>query len=249
MHPFRIVPTLLFSLAISSALAAEITPPASAPAASATKPSAAERRTTSLLKELKLADAGKETKVRTILESYFTAMEKWHAVNDPALTPLWSEWAALRSPPSKDEAAAAKVGEKIDAIYTSFRPQHDAFLAALAQEISPADIDKIKNSLTRSPGMDRTANAYIEMIPQFTDADKAFVRERFAIAREQAIDTTTGKEIDSFFKRQKVLVEAYIDQKGYDYRKSREVWVAKLKATEDAAKAAKAAKTAAAKKE
>jgi hypothetical protein len=77
------------------------------------------------------------------------------------------------------------------------------------------------------------------MIPQFTEADKAFVRARFAIAREQAIDTTTSKEIEAFFKRQKVIVEAYIDEKGYDYRKSREVWVAKLNAAAAAAKAAK----------
>ena len=88
--------------------------------------------------------------------------------------------------------------------------------------------------------MDRTANAYIEMIPQFTDADKAFVRERFAIAREQAIDTTTGKEVEAFFKRQKVIVEAYIDEKGYDYKTSREAWVAKLNAANAATKAVKA---------
>jgi predicted DsbA family dithiol-disulfide isomerase len=91
--------------------------------------------------------------------------------------------------------------------------------------------------------MDRTANAYIEMIPQFTDADKAFVRQRFAIAREQGMDTTTGKEVDSFFKRQKDIVEAYIDEKGYDYKKSREAWIAKTTAAAAAAKAAKAAKS------
>jgi hypothetical protein len=201
--------------------------------------SQAERRATSLLKDLKLTDAGQEARTRAILEAHFTAMEHWHAVHDPALKPLWAEWAARRSPPEKDEAAAAKVGEKIDALYASFRPQRDAFLAALAREISPAQIESIKNALTRSPGMDRTANAYIEMIPQFTAADKAFVRARFALAREQALDTTTGKEIDAFFKRQKVIVEAYIDEKGYDYRKSREAWVAKLNAATAAAKAAK----------
>jgi hypothetical protein len=207
------------------------------------KPSPSERRSASLLKELKLSDADKEARTRAILQSHFAAMEKWHAANDPALTPLWFEWAAQRTPPNKDEAAAAKVGDKIDAIYASFRPQRDAFLAALAQEITPADVEEIKNSLTRSPGMDRTANAYIEMVPQFTDADKAFVRERFAIAREQAIDTTTGKEIEAFFKRQKVIVEAYIDEKGYDYRKSRAAWVAKMNAANAAAKAERAEAT------
>lgn len=240
MKPFRFLPVLVFALAASLALAAEKAAPTPAPATTAPKPSQSERRAASLIKELKLTDAAKEPKSRAILESHFEAMDTWHVANDPALTPLWSEWAAKRTPPIKDEVAAAKVGEKIDGIYASFRPQRDAFLAALAKEISLADINTIKNSLTRSPGMDRTANAYIEMVPQFTEADKAFVRQRFAIAREMAIDTTTGKEVDAFFKRQKVIVEAYIDEKGYDYQKSRAAWVAKLNATTAAAKAAKA---------
>ncbi|HEX2852860.1 MAG TPA: DUF3826 domain-containing protein [Opitutaceae bacterium] len=246
MNPLRVLPALVLTLAASFAFAADNAAPASSPAAAATapKPSASERRATNLVKGLKLTDAATEAKTRAILESHFTAMEQWHAVNDPALTQLWSEWTTARNQPTKVEAA--KVGEKIDAIYATFRPQHDAFLAALAKEISPANIESIKNSLTNSPGMDRTANAYIEMIPQFTDADKAFVRSRFALAREQSIDTTTGKEIVAFFKRQKDIVEAYIDEKGYDYQKSRAAWVAK---TDAAAAAAKAAKAAGAKKE
>jgi hypothetical protein len=232
-------PLLLFVLAAPLAAAAESAAVSSSPSPAAPPPPPSVRRAASLLKELKLADADQAARVRAVLEAHFAAMEKWHAAHDPELTPLWSEWAARRSPPEKDEAAAARIGEKIDAIYASFRPQHDAFLAALGREISPAQIETIKNALTRSPGMDRTANAYIEMIPQFTDADEAFVRHRFALAREQAIDTTTGKEIDAFFKRQKVVVEAYIDEHGYDYRKSREAWIAKLNAANAAAKTAK----------
>ena len=242
MNPVRVFPTLVFVLAASLALAAEKAAPTPAPAGTATAPkqSQSERRAASLLKELKLTDAAKEAQTRAILESHFEAMEKWHVANDPALTALWAEWNAERNKPNRGDAP--KVGEKIDTVYASFRPQRDAFLAALAKEIGPAGIETIKNSLTRSPGMDRTANAYIEMIPQFTEADKAFVRARFAIAREQAIDTTTGREVDAFFKRQKDIVEPYIDEKGYDYKKSREIWLAKVNAATAAAKAAKAAK-------
>ena len=238
MNPLRVFPTLVFTLTASLAFAAEKTAPTPASVAAAPKVSPSERRAASLLKELKLTDAAKKARTRAILESHFDAMDQWHAANDPALTPLWSEWTAARNQPTRAEAA--KVGEKIDAVYASFRPQRAAFLAALTKEITPADIETIKNSLTRSPGMDRTANAYIEMVPQFTEADRAFVRGRFAIAREMAIDTTTGREVESFFKRQKDIVETYIDEKGYDYKKSREVWVAKLAVAEAAAKAAKA---------
>lgn len=244
MNPLRAFPTLVFTLAASFALAAENAAPApapasAAPAATAPKASPSERRAASLLKELKLTDAGKEARTRAILESHFAAMEKWHAANDPVLTPLWSEWATARNQPTKAEAN--KVAEKIDAVYADFRPQRDAFLAALAKEISPAEIEKIKNTLTRSPGLDRTANGYSQMIPHLTDADKAFIRARLTIARDQAIDTTADKEVVAFFKRQKDVVEAYIDEKGYDYKKSYQAWVAKMKAEDDAAKAAKTA--------
>jgi len=237
MHLHRFFPIVVFTLMASLALAGENSTPTSVPIATAQPSSPAARRAAAILKDLKLNDAGKKARTRTLLETHFTAMQQWHEANDPTLATLWSEWAAKRTPPNKDEAAAAKVGEKIDAIYAGFRPRRDAFLASLAMEISPTEIETIKNSLTRSPGMDRTANAYIEMIPQFTDADKAFVRERFALAREQAIDTTTDKEVAAFFKRQKVIVEAYIDEKGYDYKKSRAAWVAKLNAADAAAKA------------
>jgi hypothetical protein len=238
MNPRRAFPTLVFVVAASFALAAENTAPQSTPAASASQPPASARRATAVLKELKLTDPAKEARVRALLEAHFAAMEKWHAANDTALTPLWSEWAAQRNQPAKGEAA--KVAEKIDAVYAGFRPTRDTFLASLAHEVGAAGVEIFKNNLTRSPGMDRTANAYIEMIPSFTEADKIFVRERFHLAREQAIDTTTGREVESFFKRQKDIVEAYIDEKGYDYRKSREAWIAKTNAAAEATKAAKA---------
>src|SRR4051794_747551 len=94
MKPLRLFPTLIFTLAAAFASAAENAAPPSTPAVTpaAVQPSQAARRATALLKELKLADAGKEARVRAILESHFAAMEKWHAINDPVLTPLWSEW-------------------------------------------------------------------------------------------------------------------------------------------------------------
>ena len=51
--------------------------------------------------------APRRPRTRAILESHFSAMETWHAAHDPILAPLWSEWAAKRNQPNKDEAENA----------------------------------------------------------------------------------------------------------------------------------------------
>jgi Protein of unknown function (DUF3826) len=194
-----------------------------------------DKRTAPILKNLKLGDPAVETKVRAILEPHFQALQSWHAANDAALKSLWSEWAADRSPPKKDEAAAAQVGEKIDAVYATFHPQHEAFLSGLGAVLTPAQVDTVKDTLTKSPGMQRTYDAYLEMVPKFNDADKTFIHEKLAMAREKAIDAISDKEKVDIFKRQKVLVQAYIDAQGYDYEKSYAAFSAKQKAAAPAA--------------
>ena len=190
-----------------------------------------DKRTAPILKDLKLGDSALETRVRAVLAPHFQALTAWHAANDAALKSLWTAWAEARSTGNKDEAAAAKVGEKIDAVYATFRPQHDAFLTALATQLSPAQVIAVKDSLTKSPGLQRTYDAYLEMVPRFTDADKAFIREKLTVAREQAMDALTNKEKAELFKRQKIQVQTYMNEHGYDYEKSYVAWIEKNKAT------------------
>ena len=188
-----------------------------------------DKRTGSVLKDLKLGDPALETKVRAVLEPHFQALQMWHAEHDSELDKLWAEWSAARNPNAKDETAAAKVGEKIDAIYATFRPQHDAFLTQLSALLSPGQIETFKNSLTKTPGLERTYKAYLEIVPTFTDADKAFAHDKLVQAREQAIDAIKDKEKIAIFKRQKVQVEAYIDAHGYDWKTSYAAFAKKMK--------------------
>jgi len=187
-----------------------------------------DKRTAPILKDLALGDAAKEAAVRAILEPHFQALHTWHEKNDAGLKALWNQWAEARSPEKKNDAHAATVSRQIDETYATFRPQHDAFLAALKTVLASAQIDAVKDSLTKSPGLKRTYDAYLQIVPQFTEAQKTFVREKLEIAREQAMDAQTNKEKADLFKKQKIQVEAYIDAAGYDWKKSYAAFVAKL---------------------
>lgn len=210
----RFVAILGLAGAINSVHAEEVATSASVPAID--QPTR-DKRIAPIVKELKLGEAD-ETKVRTALEPFFTAMAAWHREVDPQLAALWSQWSEARGTAQPNEAKAAEFGQQIDAIYAGFRPKHDAMVKALGEVLSAAQIEAVKNAMTRSPGLERTYKAYLEIVPTLTEAQKSFIREKLLVAREQAMDTTTDKEKVNLFKKQKVQVQEYIQNQGYDWK-------------------------------
>lgn len=188
-----------------------------------------EKRVAPILKELALKETDRQAEVRSVLIDHFQALQEWHADHDAELAGLWTRWAEARSG-AKDETKAAAIGREIDQVYASFQPEHAAFLARLASSLSARQIDTVKDVMTRSPGLKRTYDAYLQIVPHMTEADKTFIYEKLRVAREQAMDAITNKEKANLFKRQKVQIEAYIDAKGYDWKKSYAAYVARLEA-------------------
>ena len=80
----------------------------------------------------------------------------------------------------------------------------------LSAELTAEQVDAIKESWSRSPGMTRTYNAYLEIVPDLTDKDKQVIRDRMLMAREAAMLTDSDKEMIAIYKRHKVKVEQYV---------------------------------------
>jgi hypothetical protein len=198
-----------------------------------------DKRINPILTDLALRDAATEARIRAILEPHFQALHTWHAANDLTTTELWKQWADARATVHQDGVRAAEIAGQINQVYASFRPAHEGLLTSLAAVLSPAQVDAVKDSLTKSPGMKRTYDAYLQVVPNLTDAQKEFIQEKLRLARERAMDAIADKEKANIFKTQKVQIEAYIDAQGYDWKKSYTAFVAKMKAQTDAVKAAK----------
>ncbi|HMP83319.1 MAG TPA: DUF3826 domain-containing protein [Verrucomicrobiota bacterium] len=163
-----------------------------------------------LLDALKLSDADKAARVKGIIGEWFVTMWNWHKENDPKLTELWSEWSKARAVVPKDEYPGEVIAHKIDDVYASLKPAYKAFLDKLATELTQEQIDAIKETWSRSPGMTRTYNAYLEIVPDLTDEQKKVIYDRMLIAREDAMLTDSDREIVNIYKRHKVKVEAYV---------------------------------------
>jgi hypothetical protein len=189
-------------------------PPAVAPAVAPAVDEATQKRIDSKAKRLidaaKIDDSAKAERVKAILGTWFVTMWDWHKQNDPQLAQLWSEWSKARSVVPKDEFPGEVIAHKIDAAYGSLKPAYQTMLTQLAAELTQEQIDTIKETWSRSPGMMRTYNAYLEIVPDLTEEQKKVIYNRMLLAREAAMLTDADKEIVNLYKIHKVKVEAYV---------------------------------------
>ncbi|HEY2826767.1 MAG TPA: DUF3826 domain-containing protein, partial [Pirellulales bacterium] len=144
-----------------------------------------------LAAQLKLDDDAKTQKVAALITEHFGRNWAWNQQVADELKAAWSAWDAARDNTNgkqKDEFKALTVmTEKIDPIYAQFAPQIQGFLRALKQEIGEQKTTELLDIITRSPGTKRTYDAYVAMIPEMTDAQKASLWDRMVQAREDSL--------------------------------------------------------------
>jgi hypothetical protein len=131
-------------------------------------------------------------------------------VHDAELNRLWGEWNKARSVVPKDEFPGEVIAHQIDAVYASLKPAYEDYIKRLSAELTAGQVDATKESWSRSPGMTRTYNAYLEIVPDLTAKDKEVIKARLIMAREAAMLTDADKEIVAIYKRHKVKVEQYV---------------------------------------
>ena len=194
-----------------------------------------EKHTKPILDALKLSDATREAKVRKIVGAQIKALNTWHAQNDDRIKSLWNEFNQARG--KQDETNANLALGEIDAVYATFKPQHEKFESALSSVLTPEQVETVKDALTINK-VKITFNAYGEIFHGLTDEQKAFILKNLKAAREEAIDAGPMTEKSTFFKKYKIKIEAYLTAQGYDVKQSYKEFVAKQKADEAAKKAA-----------
>jgi len=190
--------------------AADVLPGAGATARDEATQKKIDSKVKKLLDNAKITDAAKVEKAKPIIGDWLVTMWDWHKQNDAELGKLWSEWNKARSVVPKDEFPGEIVAHKIDDAYGSLKPAYQAFTTKLSAALSPEEVDAFKEAWSRSPGMTRTYNAYLEIVPDLTDEQKKVIHDRMLLAREAAMLTDADKEIVNIYKVHKVKVEAYV---------------------------------------
>ncbi len=187
-----------------------------------------QRKAKSLAQSLKLDQEAKQAAVAALLAEHYARVWAWHRQVDEKLDAAWRSWDDARNSQEgqKDELKALTIMvEQIDPIYAEFTPQIQGLLKALRQELREEQITALLDQITRSPGVDRTYNAYIEMVPEMKDEEKKIIRQRLEQARIDSLAAWDKNRIIKIFKKYKIRNEFSIDYFGYGYRERYKSWI------------------------
>jgi len=185
--------------------AAPATEPTAAAAASdpqqdAEYTKAIEKRTADILALLDINDPAKTARVHDAIMSQYRALRDWHDANDARLKK------ATKGTTDQDKA-------QVQEITASRKALHDAYLAKLSADLTPEQVDKVKDKMTYGK-VQFTYNGYLQAVPNMTDEEKAKVLELLKEAREEAMDGGSAEEKSAVFNKYKGKINNYLAQHG-----------------------------------
>jgi hypothetical protein len=156
---------------------------------------AIEGRTADILKVLNLTDADKTAKVHDTIIAQYRALKAWHADNDDKLK------------------AAKKDTNAVAQIRASLKTLHDDFLAKLGENLTPDQVEKVKDKMTYGK-VQFTYGGYVSQYPTLTEENKQKILEMLKQAREEAMDGGSAEEKSAVFTRYKGKINNYLSKQG-----------------------------------
>ncbi|HEX2860236.1 MAG TPA: DUF3826 domain-containing protein, partial [Lacunisphaera sp.] len=159
-----------------------------------------------------------------LVAGQYQALRVVHATRDNGLT-------LARELP--DKAASEKTQAGIRDSATARQTQlHYAFVARLAAELTPAQVDQIKDGMTYGVAPN-TFRVYQEMLPNLTADQKTQILAWLTEAREHAMDASTSDEKHAWFGKYKGRINNYLAKAGIDMKQAEKDMFARKKAKQD----------------
>lgn len=156
---------------------------------------AIEGRAAEVVKVLALADTNQTARVHATIVSQYRALRAWHDEFDPQ----------LKAAKGDTHATAT--------IKASLNKLHAEFLARLAADLTPAQIEQVKDKMTYGK-VQFTFKGYLVEYPDLTEAQKAEVLRLLQEAREEAMDGGSSEEKSAIFNRYKGKINNYLSKQG-----------------------------------
>jgi len=156
---------------------------------------AIEGRTADILKILALEDHAKAAKVHDTIIGQYRALKAWHDENDAKLK------------------ASRKDTNAVAAIRATLKTVHDKFLAELAINLTPEQIDQVKDKMTYGK-VQFTFAGYRAAYPGLSEENKHAIMGMLKQAREEAMDGGSTEEKTAVFQRYKGKINNFLSKQG-----------------------------------
>lgn len=184
------------------------------------------KRADKVLAPLGISDEGQTNRIRDLITSQYRTLREIHAARDARINE------AKRSP---GDAAIAEAWTKTarDAASQKLADAHRRFVARLAVELTPEQVDKIKDGMTYGV-VGITYKRYLELFPNLRDEDKRELLADLIEARELAMDAGSSEEKHAVFGKYKGRINNYLSKAGYDMKQAEKDLAEKQKAAPQA---------------
>jgi hypothetical protein len=154
---------------------------------------------------LALPDAGKAQRVRDLLVQQYRDLNAIHEkLKDK------SKMAPTPQPGASTIAGATEA---------DLKKLHAEFLSKLSRELTPEQVDKVKDGMTYGV-VQVTYKAYLAMLPELKEQEKAHILSLLVEAREIAMDAGSAEEKHQWFGKYKGKINNYLSAQGYDLKKA-----------------------------
>jgi hypothetical protein len=167
--------------------------PGSAADAEAAYTKVINERVAKIVAPLKPEDSARSNRVHALLVAQYRALRDWHEANDA----------------SRKKAA----GDELAKINASLRTLHDAFLAGLSAELTPEQVESVKDGMTYGK-VQFTFQGYLVEYPDLTEAQQQKVLELLQEARELAMDGGSSEEKSAIFNKYKGKINNWLSAQG-----------------------------------
>ncbi|HWB90988.1 MAG TPA: GvpL/GvpF family gas vesicle protein [Puia sp.] len=167
---------------------------------------------------LGLPDSAAFYRVRTIVKEQYRALNAVYTERDERLKQLKDQ----QPPADKNTSDSIKknIQQDVDARVAKL---HTAYLAKLATELNPQQVDMVKDGMTYNVRT-VTFRAYEQMLPQLTDEQKKVIMDDLIEAREHAMDAGSSEKKHAWFGKYKGRINNYLSSQGISMKKASEDW-------------------------
>jgi len=184
------------------------------------------KRAEKIVSALNITDSVKFKHVQAIIIDQYRSLSSIHDARNAKVKDIKT---ADGDDKAKANAETAAVDSNVD---VQLNKLHMHYLAELGTELTPAQVDEVKDQMTYKI-LPLTYNAYLDELPALTDAQKLQIKAWLIEAREHAIDAESSEKKHAWFGKYKGRINNYLSAQGYDMKKAAEDWQKRIQAKQE----------------
>lgn len=170
------------------------------------------KRVDKIVDPLGITNEAQKSRVQNLITDQYRTLRELYAARDAQID-------EVKRSPGDPTVAEGYVKVTRDATSLKLADAHRRFVARLAVELTPEQVDKVKDGMTYGV-VGVTYKRYLELFPSMREDDKHEILADLIEARELAMDGGSSEDKHAVFGKYKGRINNYLTKAGYDMKQA-----------------------------